>query len=220
MNYKKYSLIILLGYTLFYFGCANKSTSATASDANKHLSRSTPSGTSVIPAEVKTEPDLMAEIIESDIFTPPDMRRSIQPAIPIIERVIEPEKLTITGIVYDGTQYLVLVENLNSGDANYLKVNDQLLDYSITTIDFDKVVLEKKNQTKTYYIGDQIPIPGTGTIRTEVPEKGDTSDIENQTITPTTETVSSGAVTMPLPPGDSLEERLRKRRLQQEEELK
>jgi hypothetical protein len=229
MNYPKHLLIIILGITVFLLSCGSKSPSPSTSNTGKPSAISGTKSADPAGKETDSESEPYSDILEKDIFTPPDMRSSMKTPMPVVENIIEPQKLTITGIVFDGTQYLVSVENFETGESNYLKVNDQLIDYSITTIDFDKVIAKKKKDSKTYQVGDQIPIPGTGTQRvkesvisedtthriltvsqSENPER---TDLDNPNIN--TETASG------LPPaGDSLEERLRKRRQQQEEELK
>jgi hypothetical protein len=213
MNYPKYILIILLSFTISLLSCGNKSTSLSSSKTGKPAAISQSKSTDLVGKETDSGSEPYADILEKDIFTPPDMRSSMK-AAPVVENIIEPQKLTLTGIVFDGTQFLVSVENLETNESNYLKVNDQLIDYSIVTIDFDKVTAKKKKEIKIYQVGDQIPIPGTGTQRVKVAAiSEDTTELDNTNIKTETGT--------PLPSsGDSLEERLRKRRQQQEEELK
>lgn len=195
------------------FSCNSKSNISTASKGKVTLGTNTVT-TDPTSEQTDTKLEPYSDIVEKDIFTPPDMRSSMQPSIPVVEPIIEPQKLSITGIVFDGSQYLVSVENLETNESNYLKINDQLLDYSIITIDFDKVTVKKKKETKIFQVGDQIPIPGTGTQRTrESVISEDMTDSDTTNIKTATESPS-------LPSGDSLEERLRKRRQQQEEELK
>lgn len=215
MNYNKFFLTILLGITLILFSCGNKSGTLPASKKSNPPKAESQSN-SIDPGEkeVGNEFAPFADILEKDIFTPPDMRSSMKTPIPTEEKLAEPQKLTITGIVFDGSQYLVSVENLDIGESNYLKVNDQLVDYSIVTIDFDKVTARKKKVVKTYQVGDQIPIPGTEIQQlTKSAVSEDTTDLEIPTIKTEIPTAAVGT-------GDSLEERLRKRRQQQEEELK
>lgn len=216
MKYNRYFLLITFSITIILFSCGNKS-SPSNSGLRENNTIPAKTGTKVadpIGKDTGSEAEPYADILDKDIFTPPDMRSSMKTPMTVEERIIEPQKLTITGIVFDGTQYLVSVENLETNESNYLKVNDQLIDYSIVTIDFDKVTTKKKKEIKTYQVGDQIPIPGTGTQRIkESAISEDTTDLDNTNIK--SETVA------PLPPGgDSIEERLRKRRQQQEEELK
>jgi hypothetical protein len=214
MNYNRYWLAIILSLTIIFLGCgSNSNIPATAKNVKVSAT------TQINSADpVKGEPDTIvepyADIVEKDIFTPPDMRSSMKAPILVEERIIEPQKLTITGIVFDGNQFLVSVENLETNESHYLKINDPLLDYSIVTIDFEKVTAKKKKELKILQVGDQIPIPGTGTQRLK--ESAISEDIsDSDTTNIKTETGTS------LPPaGDSFEERLRKRRQQQEEELK
>jgi hypothetical protein len=216
MNYPKHVLIIILSITVFLFSCGSKSTSQSTSKTGKSSAISQSNSADSTGKETDSESEPYAGILEKDIFTPPDMRSSMKAPPTIVENIIEPQKLTITGIVFDGMQYLVSVENLETNESNYLKVNDQLIDYSIVTIDFDRVLAKKKKDIKTYQVGDQIPIPGTGTQRVKeaaIAIAEDTTELDNPNIKTETGT--------PLPPaGDSMEERLRKRRQQQEEELK
>lgn len=213
MNYNKYILCIILSITFALLSCGSKSNNPTTAKGKVGIETKTNStDTTGEPADTKLEP--YSDIVEKDIFTPPDMRSSMQASMPVTEPVVEPQKLSITGIVFDGTQYLVSVENLETNESNYLKTNDQLLDYSIVTIDFDKVIAKKKKEIKTFQIGDQIPIPGTGSLSHK-------ESAVSEDITDSDTTITKGETAIPLSSsGDSLEERLRKRRQQQEEELK
>ena len=209
-------LIVLF---ISFIGCTNKPNSVSASKKNTDsaVNKAASQDSSSTKSEGKDDP--FAEILDKDVFTPPDMRavmRTSPSSSQQIEEKIEPQKITITGIVYDGEQYLVSIENSETGESSYLKAKDKLAQYPIVAIDFDKVEVKHSKKNNTYRVGDQIPLPGTRSA-----SRVDNLLAEDTTLgTSTTGTGENETTTALAPAKDSIEEMLRQRRLKQEEALK
>ncbi len=221
MNSKIYIILTVLTLQVFWIGCVQKSEKTLAS-SKVSLHSKTQSNSNANPNSDTTGP--FGEILSNDIFTPPDMRKVIDTppsTTPEVEEKIEPQKLTITGIVFDGKQYLVSVENLETGDQHYLKPGDSIAKYPIMTIDFDTVKVQDKKKLLAYGIGDEIPLPGTRSQASNVSSVAVDSSVvaKDTTIEKENDTLSTAPASAPGA-GDSMEEILRKRRLKEEEDLK
>lgn len=219
MNSKIYKTIALIfSLQLVWMGCAQKANKTIASNKTQNKSKAALSNSS---KDDSTGP--YDEILGNDIFTPPDMRRIAEappPSADTTPEIIEPQKLTITGIVYDGIQYMVSVENQETGDIFFLKTGDSLAQYPIVTIDFDTVKVQDKKKLVAYGIGDQIPLPGTRSMASNVsPISEDSTLAKDTTGGKENEILSATSATTPSST-DSMEEILRKRRLKEEEDLK
>jgi hypothetical protein len=221
MNSKIYVILTVLSLQILWMGCGQKSDKTLASSKSSLHSKTLSNSKADSNSDTVGPYD---EILSNDIFMPPDMRHVPDvppPSLDTVPEIIEPQKLTITGIVFDGNQYLVSVENLETGDQHYLKPGDYIAKYPIVTIDFDTVKVQDKKKLLAYGVGDEIPLPGTRSLSSNVSTMAEDSTVQAKDTTGGTEngTISSASASAPSS-GDSLEETLRKRRQQEEEKLK
>jgi len=218
--------LLILSIGFLFYGCKGKTTSHSNGNGNTvpNDKKLVSADTSLpIPGE-STDPVIL--ISDKDIFTPPEMRpaHTAPNSIPVEEK-IELQQLTITGLVFDGKQYLVSIENQETSETNYLKVNDSISGYRIVAIDFNQIQVRSAEKTRTYQVGDRLPLLGTrSSVGRSRSISNDTTELiessgENNAgeAPPALSPAKDGSTSLTI---NSFEEILRQRRLKQEEELK
>ena len=122
--------------------------------------KTTAANNSKVPASVDTT-DPLTFIVENDIFTPPSQRVTVSVSTEESEPPPKPQELEITGIVNDGKQYLVSVENRDTREANFIRINETMGEYLVNVIRDNQVECTKNKEKILLAIGDRITLPGT-----------------------------------------------------------
>lgn len=231
----------LIGILLLSAGCSKNT--APVKKATKPAAKAKTLSTA-------TTRDLIAFIKEKDVFSPPEQRQAQLAAIEFKEESTPPpppvlQKLLITGTGFNGREALVSVENRETGDMKFLKVDKQLGAYRILNIaeGMLTVVLDTTRETRVLRVGDEVELPGTissasvpvavkpavsvssgGISFTSNDNQFSRSSRRNRRVPNQPNTKNQTQITGSVPStggaNESLEERLRRRRQQQEEELK
>ncbi len=176
--------------------------------------------------------DIVEMISSKNIFAIPTERNVKEIEFTESASIIQspPQSLTITGIALDGGHYILSVENTETKERKFLIQGDEMGDYKVHSILYDRVEAIKTGQKDItlFSIGDQVELPGTASsliitnnLSKEVPiVKSEVSPIPNSRRGNRRAQKSEIKQNEPVKNESSdMETELRERRKKQEEEL-